>query len=168
MKMRQLLICAILICTFSNGAEVPPELQSLQEQRTREIAKIDTIYKRQLETLKRKYTKAGNLEAANQVAAVLSKLELEDSFKVEGAWVWKGLDAIGPNELVLRPNGVATFTYWHGNGKWSEDKPGVLRITSDAGRIFEFTIRDGIGNGVHPLNGRPISIVKTKDKQDAP
>ena len=134
-------------------AEEPPaELKRLNEQRDREIAKIDEIYMQQLEKLKAKYLKIGDLDAANQVAGILDSFE---PTAIVGNWHWQGL-----GELKLQRNGLAKFYYWKGDGKWKQQKPGVIRVTSDTGRIFEFTIKGDVGTAIHPSTGKPITIKK--------
>ncbi|MDA7514601.1 hypothetical protein N8513_01250 [bacterium] len=159
MKLAFPILVLLLALPSTSGGEVPRELERLNEQRSRKIAEIDRIYKQQLETLKAKYTKAGDLNAANQVVAILRGFESDDPPTMAGDWEWRGL-----GELILQPNGVAKFRFWKGNGQWSEEKPGVIRVTSDSGRIFEFTVKNGVGRGLHPLNGKSVTIEKKNDK----
>jgi hypothetical protein len=123
------------------GAEIPPELERLNEQRARQIAEIDKIYMRQLELLKTKFTKAGNLDAANQVVAILDKMAPAKEAEKETRWVWGD-----GNELVLLPNGVATHTSWIKNGKWRKDADGLIRLESDVG--LKSTIRIDGNKGI--------------------
>jgi hypothetical protein len=123
------------------GAEIPPELERLNEQRARQISEIDKVYMRQLELLKTKFTKAGNLDAANQVVAILDKMAPAKEADKETRWVWSG-----GGELVLHPNGVATHTVWKKNGKWSKDADGSIRLESDVG--LKSTIRINGNTGI--------------------
>lgn len=153
------IIIILLALPITAFGEIPTELNQINEQRARKIAEIDRIYKQQLETLRTKYTKAGDLDAANQVAAILHSLEGDKPATMAGIWEWRGL-----GELTLQQNGVAKFRWWEGNGKWTEDKQGVIRVTSDTGRIFEFVVKDNIGKGTHPATGKPITIERKIDK----
>ena len=57
---------SIASVAFATAEKIPFELERLNNQRDRKIEEINQIYKKQLESLKVKYTKAGNLDAANQ------------------------------------------------------------------------------------------------------
>jgi hypothetical protein len=67
----RVLVTILAICP-AFGSEIPPELERLNEQRASKIAEIDKVYMSQLESLKIKFTKAGNLDAANQVVALIN------------------------------------------------------------------------------------------------
>lgn len=72
--MKTTIFIALMTAVFATAEKIPFELERLNNQRDRKIEEINQIYKKQLESLKVKYTKAGNLDAANQVAAILDGL----------------------------------------------------------------------------------------------
>ena len=67
------LIVAILTQTYSTsfGAEQPRQLQILIEKHQEATGKVDKAFFEELQKLKTNYTKAGDLESANAVVAVI-------------------------------------------------------------------------------------------------
>jgi hypothetical protein len=62
--MRAIFVTTLLAVTavFAAAETIPFELERLNNQRDRKIEEINQIYKKQLESLKVKYTKVGNLD----------------------------------------------------------------------------------------------------------
>ena len=146
---------SIASVAFATAEKIPFELERLNNQRDRKIEEINQIYKKQLESLKVKYTKAGNLDAANQVAAILK--ELGPTKEKETRWEWGS-----GGELVLRPNGVATHTIWKRNGKWSREEDGSIRLESDLGKIFIIQIEGSMGYVTKFSDGKRTTIKQKK------
>jgi len=63
-----------LLAAAHATAALPYEVTQLKAKREAEIAKIDMRYGQALESLKVRYTKDGNLEAANAVQALLDEM----------------------------------------------------------------------------------------------
>lgn len=147
--------CILLSCAF--GDDLPFELKRLNEQRDRKIAEINRIYKQQLEELKTKYTKEGNLDAANQVVSILDQLDPAAEPEEETRWEWGS-----GGELVLRPNGVATHTIWKRNGKWRRGDDGLIRLESDSGKAFTIRIEGDLGHVLGLRDGKR-TIIKRKE-----
>ncbi|MDA7659759.1 hypothetical protein N8651_04030 [Akkermansiaceae bacterium] len=145
----------LMTAVFATAEKIPFELERLNNQRDRKIEEINQIYKKQLESLKVKYTKAGNLDAANQVAAILK--ELGPTKEKETRWEWGS-----GGELVLRPNGVATHTIWKRNGKWSRQEDGSIRLESDLGKIFIIQIEGSMGHVTKFSDGKRTTIKQKK------
>ena len=66
-------ICALPIVSHALG-ELPPEVKVLSDRRDAKIKEVDVIYASELLKLQRKYMNDGNLEAANQVDALIKNL----------------------------------------------------------------------------------------------
>jgi len=135
----RILVTILAVCP-AFGAEIPPELERLNAQRARQFSEIDKVYMSQLELLKIKFTKAGNLDAANQVVAILEKMAPAKEADKETRWIWGG-----GGELVLYPSGIATHTVWKKNGKWRRDADGLIRLESDVGLKSTIRIDGNIG-----------------------
>lgn len=152
------IIASIIALCPAFGAEIPPELERLNAQRARQISEIDKIYMGQLELLKIKFTKAGDLDAANQVAAILKKMAPVEEADRETHWEWGS-----GGQLVLRQDGVATHTVWTKNGKWRREADGTIRLESSSGRVFIIRIDGNVGQVIDPGGGKGTTI-KRKDK----
>ncbi len=157
--MRKLIL--ILVCCLAApcaiAEKIPFELERLNDQRDRKIAEINQIYKRQLEALKVKYTKAGNLDAANRVASILEELTPTKEKEKETRWEWGS-----GGELVLGPNGVATHTIWKRNGRWSREEDGAIWLESDVGKKFSIRLEGSIGHVTKLSDGKRTTIKRKK------
>jgi hypothetical protein len=75
----------ILIATTSllqaEKTSIPSDIARLNEQRNREIAKIDKVYKAQLEKLLKAYTQKGDLNSANYINSILNQLNAKEDNK---------------------------------------------------------------------------------------
>ena len=145
MKNVILILASFLAFCPAFGAEIPAELERLNTQRARQIAAIDKTYISQLELLKIKFTKAGNLDAANQVAALLRRFAVED---ILGSYAYTGQDD-GTWIYVLKENGVVFLprdpkfksSYVYNGGK--------LLIKHSNGTVMDINIdNDGNFSGV--------------------
>lgn len=67
------IILIFVTVAFSVGEELPSDIQSLLNKRDQAVAKIDQTLVQELEKLKIKYTKAGELDAANATVALIDK-----------------------------------------------------------------------------------------------
>jgi len=148
-------ILVVLSSTVLHAADpIPLELELLQDQRDQKIDEINRIYKEQLEKLKIKYTKQGNLDAANKVVEILKMLPISSLPEKETRWKWGS-----GGELVLKPNGIATHTIWKRSGKWRKEEDGSLRLESDIRKEFKVTFKDGVGHVVSLGGGGRTTIV---------
>lgn len=148
-----LLICCCATALSCNE-DIPIEIQRLNELRARQIEKIDKVYIEQLEALKIKYTKAGDLDAANQVVAIVKHLSPTDSEAKESKWAWGS-----GGELTLKPSGIATHTAWNKNGKWRKEKDGSIRLESGYnGDLFIVRIEGDLGQVIKIADGTKTTI----------
>jgi hypothetical protein len=67
-----------LMCFVAFGAELPSDVQRLFEQRNNAIQKIDVKFTEELDKLKVKYTKAGDLESANAILDLIKTINSKD------------------------------------------------------------------------------------------
>ncbi|MDQ8189190.1 hypothetical protein [Roseibacillus persicicus] len=123
---------------------IPDDLERLNLQRERKIAEVNRIYLRELEELKVRYTKEGDLEMANKILAVISSFELKEEdetwyLKVT-KWRWES-----GGVLTLRSNGKATHTLWKYPGKWEKQDDGSIRLESNTANAFRVVFEDGVG-----------------------
>ena len=91
------IICALLLgAHIGKAGEIPSEVKSLSERRDEKVKGIDRIYTKELEKLKLKYTKRGDLDGANTVVSIINKVENKSSkshsanlntSKFEGSWL---------------------------------------------------------------------------------
>lgn len=126
------LICSIAVTVAKD--DVPRELMLIQEQRAKKIRAVNTDCIKKLESLKKKYMRSGDLDAANQVAAMIKDLSPASDLKNSTTrWKW----ASG-GELVLQKDGVCTHTGWKRSGTWKLNPDGSVLLRSEAG---SFTIK---------------------------
>jgi hypothetical protein len=138
--------------------DTPPELKRLQEQRDRKIEEIDRVYLRELETLKIRYTKQGDLESANLVNDIIQSMITDKADKLPDTgevtrWEW-GSGGI----LTLSPEGVARHTGWNQPGKWRRESDGSIRLETGS-RAFRIVFEDDIGK-VTALRGGATTTIK--------
>jgi len=139
-------ILTLFLSVLQANGEPLPELARLQEQRAIKIAGIDRIYLGELEKLKSKYMKQGELENANVVNEIIESMKpvdpLEDIGKNTTRWEWGS-----GGFLTLRPNGVATHTIWKGPGRWQRNDDGSILLESDprGGKAFKIVFKNGVG-----------------------
>ena len=115
------IILFFLVLSSVGAAELPFELKRLNEQRERKIAEIDIVYKQQLEKLKTKYTKAGNLEAANQVVDTLQRLNPVAKEMLSGTrWSMDGGTFQSPSETIQLSTQIILIPL---NTKWPMTEP---------------------------------------------
>jgi hypothetical protein len=82
MKIRHNIITAclsILLVMNCMGNELPPEAKRLEQQRNEAVLRIDSTYSKELEKIKVMYTKRGDLEAANAINELISKIDLKEA-----------------------------------------------------------------------------------------
>ena len=73
MRLPILFLLSALSGLASAVEDIPREVRDLQVQRETKVRDLDRIYRAELEKLKVKFTKEGNLVAANKVAALLAE-----------------------------------------------------------------------------------------------
>jgi len=79
-------------CSASFGAELPQQVQRLTKKRQAAINKINDAFVNELEKIKTNYTKAGDLENANLVAALIKQTEgsiSKEQFPLVGEWRYR-------------------------------------------------------------------------------
>ena len=69
---------ALSLGTLVSAGELPDDVQRLIDSRARAVLRIDLKFVSELEKLKTKYTKAGNLDSANAIAALIKETPLPD------------------------------------------------------------------------------------------
>jgi hypothetical protein len=123
MKASDLLLVALLGVTKSTSADpitpqppLPAEIQQLQQRRNEEVAKIDDLYVQALERNKLKYSKAGDLEKANLVQALIDQLRGKEQVSPESTparelllksrWLIKATDGKLDYKISFREDGV--------------------------------------------------------------
>jgi hypothetical protein len=154
-----IILFTFTLSLFQARGDTPPELKRIQEQRDRKIEEIDRIYLRELEVLKIRYTKQGDLESANLVNDIIQSLgseevdELPDDGKTT-RWEW-GSGGI----LTLRPSGIATHTLWKQQGKWQREADGSIRLENDGALAFRIVFEEEIGR-VTALRGGATTTIK--------
>lgn len=135
MKTHKILLPLIIVLlTFHAGAadeDLPYDIAALQSKRDTKVIEIDRAYVRELEKLKIKYTKLGELETANKIVAMITEIHAanpamirkvnEAVEKLIGSWV----RANHGLSYDIKPDGTAT----HGkeSGRWSVEN-NVLEI----------------------------------------
>ena len=83
-------ICfSFLLVASTPGSELPTDVQNLISKREKAIAEIDRIYVRELEELKVKYTKAGDLDSANAIVSLIEKALVNEVSPLEGEWIYR-------------------------------------------------------------------------------
>jgi hypothetical protein len=63
----------LLLTTLVSAGELPDDVQRLIDKRGEAIAQIDLKFVKELEKLKTKYTKVGDLDSANAIVALIEK-----------------------------------------------------------------------------------------------
>ncbi len=154
-----IILFALAVSLIQVRGDTPPELMRLQEQRDRKIEEIDRVYLRELEALKTKLTKQGDLENANIVNDIIQSIAAEREEEMPDAkgitrWEW-GSGGI----LTLRPNGVATHTLWKQPGKWRREADGSIRLENSAALSFRIIFEDDLGK-VTALRGGAMTTIK--------
>jgi hypothetical protein len=71
-------ILILLSAVFSMGEELPIDIQSLLNKRNQAVAKIDQTLVQELEKLKVKYTKAGELDSANATVVLIENYKAKE------------------------------------------------------------------------------------------
>ncbi|MEP2777164.1 MAG: hypothetical protein ABJQ29_15095 [Luteolibacter sp.] len=114
--------CFIFILFFiymtvglGSGEELPGDVQRLFDKRNEAVTKIDRIFVNELEKLKLKYTRNGDLDSAISIVALIEKFRIEeDDFEplseVYGksfSWSVNGEDY--GNRIIIFEGGSGTF-----------------------------------------------------------
>jgi hypothetical protein len=105
MKVMPILLAATvsfvtLVCA---DEALPPDVQRVIDQRAAAVAKIDKVYLQELDKLKTKYTKQGNLDVANKLMELIRNQGgvLTNSLKpFVGKWIYQSDD---PNDRRRLP-----------------------------------------------------------------
>jgi hypothetical protein len=63
----------LMLTTLVSAGELPDDVQRLIDKRGEAIAQIDLKFVNEMEKLKTKYTKAGDLDSANAIVALIKK-----------------------------------------------------------------------------------------------
>lgn len=150
-------------CSLVFGKELPSDVKALGTQQAAAALKIDRSYIQELEKLKVKYTKQGDLDTANAIVALIEKTEAKIIRDALNAGKWNYVDADGKTLAVrsfdgdvLLPGTGARCPYkiangiiridW-GNGAFEELKidPSNLRLfkgVNHYGHTFKYVLVD--------------------------
>ena len=147
------------------AAETPPEIEALQAQRSRKIDEINRIYRQELEKIKLKYTKLGNLDSANIADALIKSLDTEKPAEKDAEkpaekrvekdtrWIWGS-----GGELVLKRDGSASHSQWNSPGTWVRKDDDTILLDGPFGSI-RITFKDEIGTAVHVASGNVTTLI---------
>ena len=154
-----------LFAGYSSGSELPSDVKQLLSNRNDAVARIDEIFVQELEKLKVKYAKMGDLESANKTVDLIekySKETLKTMPKIEdeliGRWLvssstgWRGA-------LHFMPSGKVN------DGKWSivnNGKKLVCKWPNGKADTFDLPPVDSVLSGINPA-GKKLTATKVKE-----
>ena len=143
-------------------AVTPPEVEALLAQRSRKIDEINRVYREELEKIKLKYTKLGNLAAANLVDSLIKQIEgdklTKKNIEKDTRWIWGS-----GGELVLKRDGSATHTQWNRPGSWMRKDDHTILLDGPFGSI-RITFKDEIGTAVHVATGNVTTLKSCRQR----
>ncbi len=166
MKVPACLLASVLMLGLATAQELPNDLARLKEQREKQIAKIDEIYVQQLQKLKTKYMRAGDLDSANLVDGMIKEFDVippkepnpTPETTPEGKWEW-GSGGV----LELTRGGVATHTAWGKHkGSWEQDSQGVVKLKGGNGLLFSIEIDGEKGSATCHESRKATSLKKIR------
>ena len=129
--------CFLLICisTASFAGDLETLIQSYEREKARVLAPVEQKYEQALEELKLKYTKAGQLDEAVAVAAILNErkgLRSGDWLrKAKTTWKWHS-----GGQLDILPNGESAHSKWKARGTWKRLDETSIQIINDREQMF--------------------------------
>lgn len=135
-------IVILLTAVFSMGEELPIDIQSLLNKRDQAVAKIDQTLVQELEKLKVKFTKAGDLESANKTVKLIEQysanFELVGEWSVRSGTGWSGVFNFLPNGKI-------------NDGTWRivNNKKVICKWPDGTSDTFDLPQVDGILTGVN-------------------
>jgi len=166
-----LLIVTILSQTYSTllAADQPQMLQTLVEKHNEAIRKVDKVFIEELQKLKTSYTKAGDLDSANAVVAVIEGIpvatqpnkgskKLYDKI-INTTWNYHHKSAI-VNFEFKEANLLRGRTVW-GDAKWRviSDSEIIIEHPNGAKMVMTFDKSFGSFYG-HDWDGSRVTGVK--------
>jgi hypothetical protein len=138
----------LLLTTFISANDLPEDVQRLISKRDLAIAQIDIRFVEELDKLKVKYTKAGDLDAANAIVSLIEKTPVkvmdnvpakEAHLSLDGKWLYRrgsategGTECRISGRYLIRPNGRHKI----------EQKEGQVTIDFGGGVVHKFDIID--------------------------
>ena len=137
--------------------DMPREVKLLLDKRDNEIAKINAAHTKELESLKAKYMRSGNLENANLVNSLILQTQ---TIMLDGEWrVYAGGKYVGVRQF----KGEVMIDERGGKHKWTF-KRGILKIDWGRGRFEQFKVSARVPDAlVGPNdNGTMVKYVKVK------
>lgn len=150
------LFLLLISASILAAAPLPYEVSQLQAKRDAEVQKIDKLYVQALEQLKVKYTKAGNLAAANTVQEVIDEVngvEPENDDAEDGSSLRDLL--LSRTWLYSVPNGKTEAIELTSNGRakisgtnervwksWKIEGSSILVVTYPSGGTCRFEFKD--------------------------
>ena len=154
-----------LFIGYSSGAELPSDVKQLLSKRNEAVAKIDEIFLKELEKLKVKYTKQGDLESANKTVDLIEKYSQESPKtvpKIEdeliGRWIGRTSSGLSPEYFFMRNGNV-------NDGKWRIANNGKkLVCTWPDGTSDTFDLPP-VNNVLSGISSRGPTITATKMKE---
>ncbi|MDP0490786.1 MAG: hypothetical protein Q7Q71_07040 [Verrucomicrobiota bacterium JB023] len=148
------------------GSGLSHDVQQLISKRDRAVERIDQKLIEELEKLKVKYTKAGDLESANKTVELIEKYsakptDIIPNIETELVGKWAGRSSAGwRGEYHFLPNGK----FYDSSGKWSIVAGGtklVCRWKGGKADTFDLPPIDGVMSGVSPA-GHIITATKLR------
>jgi hypothetical protein len=135
-----------LSVAFSLEKEFPSDVQWLVSKRNEAVARIDQTFVEELGKLKVKYTKAGDLENANTVAALIKQTKesnREEGFSLDGEWRYQIYEDYGDVRSSVRRFKGKNLIDEHGRAHpWVYENDGITIKWNSSSTHFEKIILD--------------------------
>ena len=154
-----------LFAGYSSGSKLPSDVKQLLSNRNDAVARIDEIFVKELEKLKVKYAKMGDLESANKTVNLIekySKETLKTRPKIEDELIgrWLVSSSTGwSREFHFMPNGKLN------GGEWSivnNGKKLVCKWPRGEADTFDLPPVDSVLSGISPA-GKKLTATKVKE-----
>ena len=161
--MHYILIITLALSSYCAAQSKPSDYERLQKLRQLEINKINKQYLNDLEKLKSKYTKKGNLEVAvmidKEIKNITSALKATTSIDTDIFTKWGDKSSYAD----LRKDGTAYY-FWKGSrvakGNWVR-QGNEIKLTWDNARVATYYIDSFDGNSIKLKDhAGVISVVK--------
>lgn len=154
MKIPILMLLTFALVGVALCAESPDAIQKLVQSRAKQIVEMDRRFAEELEELKARYSKSGDTESVNLLAAIADHLRSPAAGAAkESCWIWHS-----GGELILAANGEASHSAWgRRRGTWSLNPYGSIRLEGPSG-VFRISFQDGVGHVFHLGKGGKTTI----------
>jgi hypothetical protein len=122
---------SLLLAAILAGSELPSDVQNLITKRDEAIEKIDVTFVRELEKLKIKYTKLGDLDSANRIVDLIAKHPIKSSdasdHEFDGT-TWEFLNKSGRLGLLEFLAGGKVKSKEYPNSSWQRVDKDTIRF----------------------------------------